>query len=153
MERAIQFIVLSGLEDDHLPEQGNKQPVRDIPLRGGADVIHVFNQYSKYDLPPKNERLYLIFSIKQDRVCILPCSALCGGLPYCSGKANMQVLIFQASSSSSKPPPSSFHHQHYHYHHQYTESRFPFPARLNCPDLASAPGSWPHAFRTRSLST
>merc|ERR1712037_784355 len=34
--------------------------------------------------------LYGIFPCEEDRVCILPCSALCGGLPYCSGKANMQ---------------------------------------------------------------
>merc|ERR1712088_1248335 len=34
--------------------------------------------------------LYGIFPCEEDRVCILPCPALCGGLPYCSGKANMQ---------------------------------------------------------------
>jgi len=62
------------------------------PVMNGAGGNLVAIQASRMTtyLNKATNSLYGIFPREEDRVCILPCSALCGGLPYCAGKANVQ---------------------------------------------------------------
>jgi len=62
------------------------------PVMNGAGGNLVAIQASRMTtyLNKATNSLYGIFPCEEDRVCILPCSALCGGLPGCSGKSNLQ---------------------------------------------------------------
>jgi solute carrier family 41 len=60
------------------------------PVMNGAGGNLVAIQASRMTtyLNRATNSLYGIFPCEEDRVCVLPCSALCGGLPYCLGKTN-----------------------------------------------------------------
>jgi len=61
------------------------------PVMNGAGGNLVAIQASRMTtyLNKATNSLYGIFPLEDDRVCILPCSALCGGLPSCGGMENI----------------------------------------------------------------
>lgn len=62
------------------------------PVMNGAGGNLVAIQASRITtyLNKATNSLYGVLPLEEDRVCVLPCSALCGGLPRCQGESSSQ---------------------------------------------------------------